>query len=73
MNTPDPTLPISLNGQARQSPPSLLDLLAQLGLDPNTGGVAVAINAAVVPRSRWPHTTLQPHDDVEIVRATAGG
>jgi len=36
-------------------------------------GVAVAINAAVVPRSRWSATTLTGGEDIEIVTAVQGG
>jgi sulfur carrier protein len=36
-------------------------------------GVAVALNADIVPRSRWSATALQPGDDVEIVTAVQGG
>ena len=36
-------------------------------------GVAVALNAGIVPRSRWSATELQAGDDVEIVTAVQGG
>lgn len=36
-------------------------------------GVAVARNGTVVPRSAWERVTLEPGDDVEIVRAVQGG
>lgn len=36
-------------------------------------GVAVAINGAVVPRSQWSTTVLQPGDRIEIVGAVQGG
>jgi sulfur carrier protein len=36
-------------------------------------GVAVARNAAIVPRSQWAGTTLIPGDDFEIVTAVQGG
>lgn len=36
-------------------------------------GVAVARNAAVVPRSQWAATALAEGDDVEIVTAVQGG
>lgn len=36
-------------------------------------GVAVALNSAVVPRSRWATTALAPHDAIEIVTAAQGG
>ena len=36
-------------------------------------GVAVALNAGIVPRSRWSATGLQVNDEVEIVTAVQGG
>ena len=36
-------------------------------------GVAVARNAAVVPRSQWHGTALADGDDVELVTAVQGG
>lgn len=36
-------------------------------------GVAVALNADIVPRSRWTAVMLQAGDDVEIVTAVQGG
>ena len=35
--------------------------------------VAVAVNAEVVPRSRWETTQLEAGDSVELLAATAGG
>ena len=36
-------------------------------------GVAVAVNAEIVPRSRWDQTPLRPGDRVEILGAAQGG
>lgn len=36
-------------------------------------GVAVALNAEIVPRSKWANITLQAGDDIEIVTAVQGG
>ena len=36
-------------------------------------GVAVARNAAVVPRSQWHGTALADGDDIELVTAVQGG
>ena len=36
-------------------------------------GVAVAVNAGVVPRSRWETTRLEAGDSVELLAAAAGG
>ena len=37
------------------------------------GGVAVALNDEVVPRSRWDDTVVCDHDRVEILTASQGG
>ncbi len=36
-------------------------------------GVAVAINEAVVPRSRWADTELRTRDRIEVLVPTQGG
>ena len=52
---------------------SLGELLAEAGIAAAKGGVAVALNAAVVPRAEWDSTRLRPNDKVEIVRIVRGG
>jgi sulfur carrier protein len=39
----------------------------------STSGMAVALNDAVLPRSRWSTTTLSAHDRVEILTPAQGG
>lgn len=75
----------TLNGQARNtvSDSTLKHLIAELtGRDlADTGqpvdkrrlGVAVAVNAEVVPRNRWAEVTIHDGDDVEILTAVQGG
>jgi sulfur carrier protein len=36
-------------------------------------GIAVALNAGVVPRSQWHGTALADGDDIELVTAVQGG
>lgn len=69
------TVKITLNGQRRQiaATQTVATLLATMAIDGAVGGVAVAVNASVVPRSRWAETSLHEGDEVEVVRATAGG
>lgn len=50
---------------------TLYDLLGTLGL--TEGRIAVELNAEIVPRSRYPATTLREGDKVEIVHAIGGG
>lgn len=67
---------IQLNGTWHDWPtpdPPLAEVLAQLGLTPETGGVAVAVNLAVVPRSRWSEHRLAEGDTIEVVTARQGG
>ena len=66
---------IRVNGEPRDIPEPLpVDgLLAHLGRDPQTPGVAVAVGDRVVPRSQWPATTVADGDRVEIITASQGG
>ena len=72
----DATVPtLRINGEPRDVPtPLALDaLLSHLGRDPGQPGVAVAVGDRVVPRSRWPETTVRDGDRVEIITASQGG
>ncbi len=64
---------IRLNGEDRDVRDGLplVDLLENLGL----GGrrVAVEINRDIVPRERYPGTTLSAGDVVEVVQFVGGG
>jgi len=65
---------LTVNGQPYSyQPGTIRELLARLGLDPDRPGIAVAVNATVIPRSEWGRVALQPGDRVEIVHAVAGG
>jgi len=48
-------------------------LLEARGVAPETRGVAVAINGAVVPRAAWGETRLAAGDEIEIIKAMSGG
>ena len=76
---------ITLNGRPRQvaAEATVVDLVAEtvgrpLGpdgapLDGRRLGVAVAVDAAVVPRSRWARTPVAEGQSVEIITAVQGG
>jgi len=65
---------IKVNGNFRGRPDgTLLDLLMEEGIDRSARGVAVALNGAVLPRSRWPETGLADGDEIEIVKVMQGG
>ncbi len=51
---------------------TIAELLIRLNLM-QPAGIAVALNLAVVPRSRWGVEQVSDGDAVEIVRATQGG
>ncbi len=50
---------------------TVADLVRRLGFD--GGGIAVAQNAEVLPRSMWKNTKLQEEDVFEILSPQAGG
>ena len=51
---------------------SVEDLLASLFTD-SSKGIAVAINQAVVPKSRWAAHIISPNDKITLIKATQGG
>jgi sulfur carrier protein len=67
---------VLVNGESRELPDALT--IAQLVADEAPGldggrGVAVAVDAEVVPRSEWPQTTLTAGQSVELLAAMQGG
>jgi sulfur carrier protein len=66
---------VSVNGVSRDMPEgtTVPALLALVGRDPAMTGVAVAVDDAVVSRSRWDETVLADGARVEIVTASQGG
>jgi sulfur carrier protein len=68
------TQEIIMNGEPRTyAAQTIRALLVEQGIDPERPGIAVAVNAAVIPRSVWGSATVQPGDRIEIVSAIAGG
>lgn len=64
---------VVLNGSDTEiSAATVAELVARLGLD-DTRGVAVAVDAEVVPRSLWNATGVREGQRVEVLRATQGG
>jgi sulfur carrier protein len=64
---------VTVNGASTDLAPgtTVADLVASWC--PSPKGVAVAVNAEVVPRSAWATTAVGTGDAVEIVSAAAGG
>lgn len=51
---------------------NLYGLLTDLELE-SRGGIAVAVNETVIPRSKWEQQNLQANDQVTIISAFQGG
>jgi sulfur carrier protein len=64
---------IVVNGEPRDvgQGSTVADVVVLLGRGPK--GLAIAVNEEVVPRTRWPATTLHERDRVEVLAAAAGG
>jgi sulfur carrier protein len=64
---------IIINGEPSELAPgaTLSELLAHLGAPDR--GVAVAVDAEVVPRGSWPTFTLADGARVEVLTAVQGG
>ena len=68
-----PRVKYVLNGESQESlaPLSVLDLLGRFELRQRR--VAVAINAEVVPKSRFAEVFVRDGDKVEVIHAVGGG
>ncbi len=65
---------LTVNGEpATVAADAIPGLLRELGYDPEQQGVAVAVNAEVVPRSQWAESKIAAGDRIEIVGAKQGG
>ena len=66
---------VRLNGEDAELPAgaTVEAALAALDLPADARGVAVAVDAEVVPRGEWPTHPLAEGADVEILHAIQGG
>lgn len=66
---------ITVNGERRELPvPATVGaLLDAMGIEPRRRGIAVAVDAEVVPRGEWDVRVLRDGDRVEVVTAVQGG
>lgn len=64
---------ITLNGRPQQivEGQTVAGLVAEL--IGGSAGIAVAVNAELVPRSQWGNSSLRDGDDVEVLTAAPGG
>lgn len=66
---------LSINGEERELPAgtTVADVVASLDLPAGPRGVAVAVDAEVVPQSAWGHVALGEGAQVEVLHAVQGG
>lgn len=64
---------IVLNGERRTAPDqaTVLELLQAFGIDP--GRVAVELNGAIVKKTLWAETRVEPGSTLEVVMFVGGG
>lgn len=64
---------IKINGEPKEieARMSVAALIESLGESPK--GTAVAINDRLVPRPTWDTATVNPDDDIVIIKAAYGG
>jgi sulfur carrier protein len=64
---------LTVNGETRDFPDGATLSTVVAELTPATRGIAVAVNANVVPRGSWPSTGLRADDRIEVLTAVQGG
>lgn len=66
---------IHVNGEPSELAPgvTVADLLDRLGLAADARGVAVAVDAEVVPRAEWSTRAIDDGARVEVLTAMQGG
>ncbi len=65
---------VMINGETHSvAAATLPEVLCSLQYDPEQRGIAVALNAEVIPRSEWAATVISVGDRLEIVGARQGG
>lgn len=66
---------IELNGEPVElaAPATVASAVEQAGADRDRGGLAVAVDGEVVPRSAWENTELREGQRVEVLGAIQGG
>ena len=65
---------IFLNGEPRErAGATIVELLADLGVEDRARGVAVAVDGEIVPRAEWPDRRINDGERVEALSAMQGG
>jgi len=63
---------VNSNWQELDEENQLITILKKLSLEEKTG-IAVAVNAEVIPKREWYQFMLHENDEVIIIQATQGG
>ncbi len=61
------------NNLLEMKEPEKIPGILQLVNIPDSNGIAVAVNNAVVPRAEWESFTVHENDQLTVIRATQGG
>ena len=69
------TISVRINGHQHvlRLGATLVDALRQVDVDPQRGGIAVALDAVVIPCADWTATRLEQGAQIDIVTAAQGG
>jgi sulfur carrier protein len=66
---------VHVNGEEREldEGTTVADVVVALGRGPEARGIAVAVEAEVVPRTTWGERQLRDGDRIEVLTAIQGG
>lgn len=64
---------VKVNGETREVAPHTTLATLVRDMECCTVGVAIAVNAEVVPGTYWSTTELREHDQVEVLTVMQGG
>jgi sulfur carrier protein len=66
---------VEVNGEQREvdEGATVADVVLLLGRGPGARGIAVAVDAEVVPRTAWAEHELRDGDRIEVLTAIQGG
>lgn len=64
---------VFINGQSTDMPnnSSVKNMLEHIGQQ--SGGIAVAVNDMVIPKSQWSNSHIEEGDKILIIKASQGG
>jgi len=64
-----------INGKREQTEDArtLVQVLVRLAVEMDQGGIAVAVNDKVIPKSQWSEHPMNDGDRIEVIHAVQGG